>query len=224
MDVEADAALAQLHDADFERRLLCSRQEYSELQPWRQRQLRRIAGIQPMAVGAPPPPPPPPPPPLVAAAVLADASSSAQQWKCRHSQPNRTITQKALDSGAIVEAVAPTSRWNRRVLFLARGYQEPGRPRSTGLVTEDRFVSHMVDQGWIVAATSYYAQGKVVGRGAVRDLLDLHEWICATWGAPGLSLLEGRSMGGAIATLAAEGQYGSRGLFDGVYTSSAALR
>ena len=76
-----------------------------------------------------------------------------------------------------------------------------------------------------MASTSYRAQGRVVVEG-VKDVLQLREWAVARLGGQEgvrLCVLEGRSMGGAIGTLVAEGQHGSEGLFDGVVAVGAAL-
>lgn len=61
----------------------------------------------------------------------------------------------------------------------------------------------MLKDGWLVAMTSYRRNGRVV-RDAMEDVNQLRQYIVDNWGAPTLCLLEGRSMGGCIATCLAE--------------------
>ena len=117
------------------------------------------------------------------------------------------------------------SGWNGRLLLCAHGYRQPGTPHLHELHPENTFVSQLVRQGWAVASTSYRRQGKVVVDG-LRDVISLRTWALAhlqlSEHRP-LCILEGRSMGGAIAVLAAEGNHGAQGLFDGVIAIGAAL-
>ena len=121
--------------------------------------------------------------------------------------------------------------WTGRLLLCAHGYRQPGTPHLHELHPEDDFVCQLVRQGWAVASTSYRRQGKVVVDG-LRDVISLRTWALAHLQSDQqpsdppqrpLCVLEGRSMGGAIAVLAAEGKHGAQGLFDGVIAIGAAL-
>ena len=120
--------------------------------------------------------------------------------------------------------------WTGRLLLCAHGYRQPGTPHLHELHPEDAFVCQLVRQGWAVASTSYRRQGKVVVDG-LRDVISLRTWALAHLQSEQhpsppqrpLCVLEGRSMGGAIAVLAAEGKHGAQGLFDGVIAIGAAL-
>eukprot|EP00966_Prymnesium_polylepis_P317312 7331220-Prymnesium_polylepis.1 len=124
--------------------------------------------------------------------------------------------------GAAKVAVAVPASWNGKLLLLAHGYRAPGLPHFAELDAASAFVSALVMAGWIVGSSSYTSQGRVVVEG-VQDMLALRTFIVARFGTPSLCVLEGRSMGGAIATLIAEGQHGSEGAFDGVVAIGAAL-
>jgi len=116
-------------------------------------------------------------------------------------------------------AVAVPKNWNHKVLLLAHGH----RPEGTGLIdnleVESYFLSELLQSGWIVGMSSYRRDGIIV-RDAIEDMNELREYIVKNVGTPLLTLLEGRSMGGCIATHVAE-KYGH--LYDGVVAIGAAL-
>ena len=109
-----------------------------------------------------------------------------------------------------------------KLLLLAHGYRDPGEPHTSELDMHDPFVNQLVQHGWVVASTSYRRQGRIVVE-ACQDVNELRAWVTRRFGPPGLCILEGRSMGGAVGTLLAEGQHGGAGLYNGVVCIGAAL-
>jgi hypothetical protein len=174
------------------------------------------------------------PPPLVAAPAV-DTTPEDANWVLPPANGDFGGAFEVIESeteGAKVALAKPSSPseggsgWNGRLLLCAHGYRQPGTPHLHELHPEDAFVSQLVRQGWAVASTSYRRQGKVVVDG-LRDVISLRTWALAhlelSEHQRPLCVLEGRSMGGAIAVLAAEGNHGAQGLFDGVIAIGAAL-
>ena len=91
-----------------------------------------------------------------------------------------------------------------KAIFLAHGY----RPANLGLKA-DAGASHnmyneLVDEGWIVASSSYRRNGWIM-EDAAQDMINLHELVsAATHGKLGDAYLMGNSMGGGVSTLLAE--------------------
>lgn len=180
----------------------------------------------------------PAPPPVIAA---ADPTPEQQDWVLPPSHGDLGSAFDVIESesaeGAKVALAKPCNPsaggpgWNGKLLLCAHGYREPGTPHLHELHPEDTFVRQLVGQGWAVASTSYRRQGKVVVDG-LRDVISLRTWALAllqlgeqqqSLRHRPLCILEGRSMGGAVAVLAAEGKHGALGLFDGVVAIGAAL-
>ena len=151
--------------------------------------------------------------------VPEGGNSICSSWVQRAPEP--TVLHDRLASANIAVAL-PACKWNGKLLILAHGFRQPGMPHLAELDAASPFVSKLVASGWCVSSTSYSVQGHAVVQG-VRDVLALREWIIQRFGRPAVCVLEGRSMGGAVATLVAEGQYGSEGAFDGVVAIGAAL-
>ena len=93
--------------------------------------------------------------------------------------------------------------WNQRVLLLAHGLRDADRPLVADLNPDHLAYRTLLEEGWIVAKTSYRRNGLIVAD-AIADLDALREHIEKKFGAPDRVLLEGESMGGLIATLIAE--------------------
>lgn len=151
---------------------------------------------------------------------LVTGPSTASEWVERPRVGSSLLIEETLGDARV--ALAMPKLWNHKLLLLAHGYREPGLPHLAELDVSSPFVRELLAQGWMVGSTSYSQQGRVV-IDALQDVLRLHEWVSRRHGRPEISLLEGRSMGGAVATLAAEGQLGSDGIFDGVVAIGAAL-
>jgi pimeloyl-ACP methyl ester carboxylesterase len=102
-----------------------------------------------------------------------------------------------LDSGALYTVAKPV-RWNGRVLLLAHAYRTDEQPLHASLPTRQPFARTLLDQGWLLATTSFRRNG-VVLRDAIEDLEALRKQIAAVHGEPARVYLVGEAMGGAIA-------------------------
>lgn len=111
-----------------------------------------------------------------------------------------------VDTGTLNGAhytIAVPARWNHRVLLIAHGYRDAKAPLVADLFPDQLATKTFLDEGWIVAKTSYRRNGLIIAD-ALTDVDDLRAHIAKTYGAPERVLLEGESMGGLIVTLAAE--------------------
>ncbi|HEY1111428.1 MAG TPA: alpha/beta hydrolase [Opitutaceae bacterium] len=100
-------------------------------------------------------------------------------------------------------ALARPARWNGGVLLLAHGLRAEDRPLVADLSPEHLAYKTLLEEGWIVAKTSYRRNGLIVAD-AIADLDALRDHIEERYGRPTRVLLEGDSMGGFIVTLMAE--------------------
>lgn len=100
-------------------------------------------------------------------------------------------------------AIARPGAWNGRLLLHAHGYRMETAPLSATLNAADPAYGPWLEDGWIIATTSYRRNGLII-RDAIADLEALHDHIARTDGTPELVLLLGESMGGLIVTLLAE--------------------
>ena len=111
-----------------------------------------------------------------------------------------------LDTGEIEGArftIARPAQWNRFLLLVAHGYREENAPLVADLNPAHLAYRTLLDEGWMVAKTSYRRNGLVI-EDAIADLDNLRAHIAAAYGEPQRVVLEGDSMGGAIVTLMAE--------------------
>ena len=104
--------------------------------------------------------------------------------------------------GAKFVIVRPV-HWNGSVLLIAHGFREEKAPLVADLNPEHLAYRTLLDEGWVVAKTSYRRNGMII-RDAITDLENLRAHIAAACGEPRRTVLEGDSMGGAIVTLIAE--------------------
>jgi pimeloyl-ACP methyl ester carboxylesterase len=138
------------------------------------------------------------------------------------SAPASAVT---LETGTIDGAqftLARPAHWNQRVLLLAHGLREPDRPLVADLFPEHLAYKTFLDEGWIVAKTSYRRNGIIVAD-AIADLDALRAHIEQKFGTPERALLEGESMGGLIVTLIAERDHADLPVYAGVVAIGAAL-
>lgn len=119
--------------------------------------------------------------------------------------------------------IAVPAPWNRGVLLLAHGLRSEDRPLVADLAPDHLAYKTLIEEGWIVAKTSYRRNGLIVGD-AIADLDALREHIAERFGAPDRVLLEGDSMGGLIVTLMAEREPGDRPRYHGAVAVGAALQ
>ena len=114
------------------------------------------------------------------------------------------------------------AHWNTRVLLLAHGLRDADRPLVADLFPEHLAYRTLLDEGWIVAKTSYRRNGIIVAD-AIADLDALRAHIEQKFGTPDRVLLEGESMGGLIVTLMAERDRANPPLYHGAVAIGAAL-
>ncbi|HTB81487.1 MAG TPA: SAM hydroxide adenosyltransferase [Opitutaceae bacterium] len=100
-------------------------------------------------------------------------------------------------------AIARPAYWNHGLLLLAHGYRPESAPLVADLDSDQPACRALLDEGWMIATTSYRRNGLIIGD-AVADLDALRAYIAKTYGPPKRVLLEGESMGGTIVTLMAE--------------------
>lgn len=118
--------------------------------------------------------------------------------------------------GAHFAIANPPGDWNRKVLIIAHGYRPESAPLIPDLHPERASNRALLDEGWIIATTSYRRNGLIVAD-AIADLDALRAFIAKAHGEPERVILEGESMGGLIATIMAErdaGPYQGAVVFD----------
>lgn len=109
------------------------------------------------------------------------------------------------------------------ILLLAHGYRAADRPLVADLFPEQLSRRTLLDEGWIIAKTSYRRNGVIIAD-AIADLDALREHIVQKFGRPERVILEGESMGGLIVTLIAERDRTEPPLFHGAIALGAALQ
>jgi pimeloyl-ACP methyl ester carboxylesterase len=153
--------------------------------------LRRIAAMHPHCRR----------PLLFAFATLVFVALSAASTPAPLSLPSVRIEAGEIDGANF--AVALPDPWNRNVLLHAHGLRPDDAPMVADLRLDDAAHQRLLAEGWMIATTSYRRNGIVV-RDAMADIDAVRERVETLFGAPGLVLLVGESMGGAIVTLLAE--------------------
>ena len=121
--------------------------------------------------------------------------------------------------GARFSIANPPGAWNHRLLLLAHGYRPDTAPLIADLNPERVWIKAVLDEGWIVATTSYRRNGVVIGD-AIADLDALRSFIATAYGDPERTVLVGESMGGLVATIMAERD---KGPYDGALVFDATL-
>ena len=119
-------------------------------------------------------------------------------------------------------ALARPAQWNRHVLLLAHGLRSVDRPLVAALFPDQLATRTLLNEGWLVATTSYRRNGPIVAD-AIADLDALRAHLAEKFGAPQRVLLEGDSMGGLIVTLMAEREPQTPRLYHGAIAIGAAL-
>ncbi|MSU24609.1 MAG: hypothetical protein EXS32_12405 [Opitutus sp.] len=133
-----------------------------------------------------------------------------------------TIT---LETGEIAGAKFTLARpvhWNARLLLLAHGLRDADRPLDADFSPALLSYRTFLDEGWIVAATSYRRNGVIIAD-AIADLDALRDYLAQKFGAADRVLIEGESMGGLIATLMAEREPAEPRLYHGAIAIGATL-
>ncbi|SVA82208.1 uncharacterized protein METZ01_LOCUS135062 [marine metagenome] len=116
-------------------------------------------------------------------------------------------------------AVAKPKEWNGVLVLVAHGFRPPDAPLVHGFNPDYQAYRYLLQDGWMVAATSYRRNGVIISD-AIRDLDNLRAHIFSEFGGPKRILVDGSSMGGTIGTLMAETRFEA---YHGVLAKGAAL-
>jgi pimeloyl-ACP methyl ester carboxylesterase len=122
-------------------------------------------------------------------------------------------------SGATFAIANPSTPWNHNLLLIAHGYRPDSAPLIPDLHPERAANRAILDEGWMVATTSFRRNGLIVGD-AIADLDALRAFIETRYGSLDRVILEGESMGGLIVTIMAERD---KGPYQGAVVFDAAL-
>jgi len=97
-------------------------------------------------------------------------------------------------------------KWNGKLLIYAHGLVQAYKPLEATLVTDSPDHIRMIEEGWIIAATSFRRNGFILGD-AFEDIDNLREFIESKYGKSTIAIVQGYSMGGLIATRMSECGY-----------------
>jgi pimeloyl-ACP methyl ester carboxylesterase len=122
-------------------------------------------------------------------------------------------------NGAAFAVANPSAPWNHNLLLIAHGYRPDSAPLIADLHPERASNGILLEEGWMVATTSYRRNGLIVGD-AIADLDALRAFIVDKYGDLDRVILEGESMGGLIVTIMAERD---KGPYQGAVVFDAAL-
>jgi pimeloyl-ACP methyl ester carboxylesterase len=146
-------------------------------------------------------------------------SLAACLWAARAGEPPATEAPE-IKTGEIGSAkftlALPPGRWNKDLLLLAHGFRQESAPLIADLHPERASLKAALDEGWMVATTSYRRNGIIVAD-AIEDLDALRAHIANLYGEPERVILEGESLGGLIVVIMAErdpGLYHGAVVFD----------
>jgi pimeloyl-ACP methyl ester carboxylesterase len=134
------------------------------------------------------------------------------------------VLQISVETGEIEGAkytLARPTRWNKRVLLIAHGFRPESAPLVADLFPDHQAYRALLEEGWIVAKTSYRRNGIVI-QDAIKDLDNLRAEVVRRFGKAERVVVEGDSMGGLIAVLLAERRTDEI-LYQGVVAIGAAL-
>ena len=94
---------------------------------------------------------------------------------------------------------------NGKVLLIAHGFRSESAPLSARFATDGLLETTLTGEGWVIASTSYRRNGWIIDD-ALKDLAALQAKVTELHGQTTRTIVLGRSMGGQIAALAAEGK------------------
>ncbi len=120
--------------------------------------------------------------------------------------------------GALYMYAVPED-WNGKLLMVAHGYAPEGSELVAQFNAKSRVYGALIEQGWLVARTSYRRSGIVVDDG-ILDLDNLLAFIEKMEGSASRKLVVGSSMGGLMVTLMMEDEATD---FDGAVGMGAAI-
>ena len=116
-------------------------------------------------------------------------------------------------------SIAVPDEWNGSLLLIAHGLRDETAPLTAELDVNTPFYKGLLDDGWVIASTSYRRNGPIV-RDAAADVDTLRQHVAGRMGKPREVFVRGSSMGGAVAVLLAEAY---PGCYDGFLAIGAAL-
>ena len=134
-----------------------------------------------------------------------------------NAQTNYETVKQELKGSKITIAVP--QEWNKKVLLIAHGLVPEGAPLIANFYPNPNLYDKLIDEGWMVASTSYRRNGLIIEDG-VEDIEFLRQYLVKEFGEPQMVIVQGSSMGGIIGTLIAEA--GDPG-YHGVLNMGAAL-
>ncbi len=121
--------------------------------------------------------------------------------------------------GGALYKIAIPKEWNRKLIIHAHGGRPEKAPLSADFKISGTYSEALLEEGWMIAETSYRRNGVFVQDG-VEDVRALYEFIAKHHSKPLNAYIIGASMGGKIALRIAEEE---RHQFDGILAIGAAL-
>ena len=106
---------------------------------------------------------------------------------------------------SLVTIAIPKGAWNGKLLLYNHGMRFPPRPLSSALPLRSKHYRRWLQDGWMVASSSFRRQGMIV-REAIEDSAALYNTIVNRFGKPRRTLLLGESMGATISLLMVESE------------------
>jgi S-adenosylmethionine hydroxide adenosyltransferase-like protein/tetratricopeptide repeat protein len=104
--------------------------------------------------------------------------------------------------GSEITIAAPVS-WQKKILILAHGFRPEEVELFSSFSITDPFYQKLLENGWIIASTSYKRNGLILHE-AVEDIELLRKYLEDKYGKSEEIYLYGSSMGSTISTLIAE--------------------
>lgn len=143
--------------------------------------------------------------------------SLAAGWSNAAGLPKYTIKEGHI--GPCLTQIAVPAKWNGNLLIIAHGKRAEDQPLSAKFTATDLFPGKLIQEGWLVACSSYRRNGWIVGD-AIDDLHALIAHVKDQYGKPKHIYIVGSSMGGMIAIRMAES---SKEKYDGILAIGAAI-
>ncbi len=106
-------------------------------------------------------------------------------------------SEKSGELDGVLYDIAIADEWNGKLLLFNHGLIFEHLPLSTYMEPIREPFRTLLQEGWMVAASSYRRNGMVVND-AAEDVLILHSFLVRKYGPPKRTLLMGESMGGAV--------------------------
>jgi dienelactone hydrolase len=115
--------------------------------------------------------------------------------------------------------IAAPANYKKKMLILAHGLRAESMPITAEFPLREPFYKALLDEGWLIASTSYRRNGPIIDE-AIEDVLQLRDFVIKKYGRPDKIYLMGTSMGGAIGARISET---CKGMFDGILCIGPAL-